>query len=116
MPRYRLVVMASPIRGREQECARWYQETHLPEMVALPGILSAQRYQRAANLREGSETCATYAYLTIYEVETDDVQNVIRRITETAQAGGFDMSDALDREGTYAVFYEACGPEVTAAG
>jgi hypothetical protein len=110
--RYRLVVMASPVRGREQECERWYQEVHLPEMVALPGILSAQRYQRAANLREGSET---YPYLTIYEVEADDIQSVVQRITETAEAGGFDMSGAIDREGTYAVFYQACGPEVTAA-
>lgn len=112
MARFRLVVLASPIPGREQECARWYQETHLPEMVALPGILSAQRYERAADLREGSET---YPYLTIYEIETDDVQSVVAHISEKAAAGGFDISDSLDREGTYAVFYAACGPEVRGA-
>lgn len=109
MARYRLVVLASPMPGREQECTDWYQDIHLPEMVGVSGVVSAQRYQRAADLRAGADT---WPYMTIYEVETDDVQAVIQRIVDTATAGGFNMSDALDREDTYAVFYEACGPEV----
>ena len=80
-------------------------------MVALPGIISAQRFQRAADLRPDAQT---WPYMTIYEVETVNIQSVVKTIADIASIGGLQMSDALDQTGTYAVFYEACGAEVFA--
>ncbi len=102
--------MSSPVEGREEEYNDWYQNTHLPEVVDLPGIRSAQRFRQARNLKEGE----AYPYLTLYDIETDDIDAVLASLAEAAGSGGINMSDAIDTENAYAVVYQECGPAVGA--
>ncbi len=104
--------MSSPFEGREDEYNDWYQNTHLPEVVTLPGIRSAQRYRQARNLKEGE----AYPYLTVYDIETDDIDAVLACLAEAAGDGRINMSDAIDTEGAYAVVYEECGKRVSGEG
>jgi hypothetical protein len=39
------VVKATIAREREAEFNRWYNEEHIPERLAIPGVLNAARYQ-----------------------------------------------------------------------
>lgn len=109
MQRYKFVVMSNPTEGRDEEYNDWYQNIHLPELLKLDGIVSAQRFQQARNLREGD----SYRYLAIYEIETDDVDAVIATLVQTAEAGGLNMSDAIDTENSYAVIYQPSGEPVS---
>ena len=54
--------------------SRWQQFMN----VTLPGIRSAQRFRQARNLKEGE----AYPYLTVYDIETDDIDAVLASLTE----------------------------------
>ncbi len=110
MPRYKLVVYSRPNPGREDDYNDWYQNVHLRELLALPGFVSAKRYRHARNLVEGE----AYPYLSIYEIETDDIDAVLQGLRTTAAQGLFNMSDAIDLTDTSALVYEEFGVEVRA--
>lgn len=64
-PRQVLLALVNPVEGRDEDFREWYWNTHIPEVLKLPGFVAAQRY------RFGSETAgrASHRYATIYEIE-----------------------------------------------
>jgi hypothetical protein len=50
----------------EEEFNRWYNEEHIPNLLDVPGVLSASR---GINLNKGPK------YIALYEHESIDVQN-----------------------------------------
>lgn len=109
MRNYKMVVMSRPTEGREDEYNDWYQNVHLGELVALPGFKSAQRFRYARSLVEGE----AYPYMSIYEIETDDIDAVLQSLRDTAERSGLTMSDSLDLTDTSAVVYEVFGEVVS---
>ena len=69
---------------REQEYNTWYDEIHLPELVALDGFVSARRLRPV----DGDGP-----YVALYEIEGDNLQAVLDNMI--ANAGKLHMSDAL---------------------
>jgi hypothetical protein len=69
---------------RDQEYNTWYDDVHLPELVALDGFVSARRLRPV----DGNGP-----YVAIYEVEGDNLQAVLDNMI--ASAGQMHMSDAL---------------------
>jgi hypothetical protein len=69
---------------REQEYNTWYNEVHLPELLALDGIVSARRLRPVDG---------TGPYVALYELEGDDLQAILDNMI--ANAGQLHMSDAL---------------------
>ena len=61
-----LVVFMEPAPGTEGEFNEWYNQYHVPERVAVPGFLSARRYE----ICEGE---GAHKYLAIYELEDEGV-------------------------------------------
>lgn len=109
MPKYKFVVLSRPVAGREEECNDWYQNVHLGQVVAIPGIRSAQRFRLSADL--GAR--GAWPYLAIYEIETDDLDAVVQEIQAKAGSDLLLVSDALDTASAFAAIYEECGPVVT---
>ena len=107
--RYNMIVMSNPVDGHEAEYNHWYQNIHLGEMVALPGIRSARRFRRVRNLKETD----SYANVAVYDIETDDVDGVLQGVAEAAGKGQLNMSVSIDTGNAYAVIYEECGPVVS---
>jgi hypothetical protein len=48
MTAYIQTVLSRPIPGTEEEFNRWYDSTHMPEVLSLPGFVAGQRYAPAA--------------------------------------------------------------------
>ncbi|SOJ57292.1 hypothetical protein MSIMFB_04768 [Mycobacterium simulans] len=69
---------------RDQEYNTWYDEVHLPELVALDGFVSARRLRPVDD--EGP-------YVALYEIEADDLQSVLQNMLDNAR--NLHMSDAL---------------------
>jgi antibiotic biosynthesis monooxygenase (ABM) superfamily enzyme len=65
LPEHLLIVAAAIDPGVEAEWNRWYDEVHLPEIVACPGFRSGQRY--VAEDRSGA-----HRYVAIYELDGPD--------------------------------------------
>lgn len=104
MAEYKFVVASAPVAGREDEYNTWYDERHVPDLLAMDGIVGASRYEVATIQTPGAP--AVPQYLAIYDIETDDLQGVFDTIQERAASGEMVVSEALDTTSTYAVAYK----------
>ena len=67
----------------EDEFNRWFDGIHLAEVLAVPGIASATRYRRIPLPRPSP---IGQHYLTLLEIEADDIEDVARRLREAGPA------------------------------
>ena len=108
------LVFGNPAEGREDEFNEWYDNVHVPEVLATPGMLTAQRFElRDTELSRAEGVPApTHRYLTVYEME-GDVDATMAKIGEAVLSGEMKMSDALDMGGVVMSFWSPRGPQVT---
>jgi len=111
MPKCKLVALTTPHPGREEEFHDWYQNVHLPEVLSLPGGVSAQRYQLVAKLM-GADT---NQWLAIYDFECENPGDVLVAMGAASKAGKMTQTDTQDFSTTYTSFFVEYGPEVRAA-
>jgi hypothetical protein len=92
-----LVVQSGPADPScEAEYNDWYTNTHIPDMLAGPGFVSAQRYRR---VDQGAAPAHGPAYLAIYELEAEDLADPLAaRQDRRAQGLTGPSSDALARD------------------
>jgi hypothetical protein len=108
MARYKMLVLSRPMPGKEDEYNDWYQNTHLKQIVALPGFVSAQRFKLAVNMRDDDG----YPYMAIYEIDTDDVDAAFQILQNAAGDGAIAVSQAFDYATVYASIFEPFGATV----
>jgi hypothetical protein len=104
---YIQTVVSSPVPGREDEFNRWYDDIHLPEVLAVPGFLAGQRYALT-----GLGASDQRRYLCVYEIETDDLAATLSAVS--AAAPTMTMSEAMDQPATVIEVYELLGGRRTA--
>ena len=110
MAKYHLIVMTNPVEGKEQEFNDWYDNQHIRDVLAVPGIVSAQRL-KAADSQLGNRS-SPYRYLAVYEVEVENLKDVIAAIVERGSTGRMPRSDAMDSSNVFTVFFEPTGPKI----
>ena len=91
MPKYLVLALNGPTDGDgdEEACNRWYEDVHMPDFKSVEGIRSARRYKVTRGNLIGMEA---WPYLTVYEIETDDIAAVSQGL---AKSGPFHPT--LDR-------------------
>ena len=104
MPRYRMIMLSTAKPGREQDYERWYDETHIPELLQVPGFVAAQRFRVVKNV--AGET--NFPYCTIYEMEGDSPDAVLGAMFGAMQSGKMTMSDAGDEGAQGFIVEEVC--------
>ena len=77
------LVFSNPRPGREADAVAWYDDVHLPELLELDEVTSAQRFELASEAGD-------HRFLAVYECATSG--------TETT-------TDALDAAGMVRVVY-----------
>ncbi|WP_323810057.1 hypothetical protein [Sphingobium baderi] len=102
MKDYCFVVFTKPVAGQDVEYNRWYDTRHVPDVLAVPGFVSARRY--AADVEGGRQ------YLALYGMKADDPEAVLADLSARAGTERMPMSPALDNESISAVLYEALEP------
>ncbi|WP_375779427.1 hypothetical protein ACE103_11055 [Bradyrhizobium sp. ma5] len=95
MSKHVVVALTNPIRGREADYNRWFERAHIPEILSVPGFLSARRFEVADN--QIGPTPVPYKYLTVYEVETPDLGATLVQLGKTVQSGTKTDSSDVDR-------------------
>jgi hypothetical protein len=92
MPKGIMVVRSRPADpAREDEFNQWYGQTHLPEVLSVPGFVAARRYKV-----HGGE--ADRPYLAVYEIEADDLAAPMREWAARSASGQTHMSDVLQMD------------------
>jgi hypothetical protein len=96
MARFVQLVLTNPVEGEEEEFNRWYTEDHIPDVLGVDGILSAQRLEYIDSLF--SEGCQ-FKYAAIYEVEADNLEAATTALSSALrESGRMRSSKTLDRD------------------
>lgn len=94
-----LLVMTNAVAGKEHEFNQWYTSMHIHDILKIPGVVSAQRFQfRAGN--------AGFGFLALYELETDDPEGVLGIIRERDRNGTHAISEAVNRTDLFAGLFD----------
>ncbi|MBF6192411.1 DUF4286 family protein [Nocardia sp. CDC186] len=94
----RLLVFSTPREGMDAEYNEWYTGTHIPEMLAVPGVLSCTRHR----LVRGGDGEARY--LAVHDI--DDAHTVLRELGERAADGRMAVTAAADPARTRITVWE----------
>ena len=114
--RYVMLVFANPIPGKEVEFNEWYTNTHMGDLVQLPGWMGAQRFRIITNVMPRPSMAGySHGYLIIWDLEETEANTALARMT-AAIAGGksrlgaaFNYTPGAGANGTF----ETMGPRVT---
>jgi hypothetical protein len=63
-----LIVYTNAAEGRDAEYNSWYTNTHLDEVLQVPGIVAAQRFA-VSDVKMEPPSTPSHRYLAIYEIE-----------------------------------------------
>ncbi|MCL2582832.1 MAG: hypothetical protein FWE35_10285 [Streptosporangiales bacterium] len=102
-----LIVFASPAEGKEAEFNDWYDNVHLGEFVALPGVESGQRFDLAP-----ASPPAKTGYAAIYQLSGDPAE-VMKAMDAAIKDGSMHMSDAIDPASVAITAWTPHGPVAT---
>jgi hypothetical protein len=105
-----LLVYTNPTPGQEDAFNEWYDNTHVPQILALPMVVSAQRFRlsptgvdgSAAGSRTDSSAPLPHRYLAIYEV-TGDLTVAVQTITNGCADGSIELHESFDVAGTLSI-------------
>jgi hypothetical protein len=113
--RYVMLVFANPVPGREVEFNEWYTNTHMGDLVQLPGWMGAQRFRIITSVTPRPSVAGySHGYLIIWDLEETEANTALARMT-AAIAGGksrlgaaFNYTPGAGANGTF----ETLGPRV----
>jgi len=108
MTKHVLIALTNPVEGREQEFNEWYDNQHVPDFLALPGCVSAQRFKLSDV--QLPRPCP-YRYLAVYEFEADAIATAVATAVERVGTPAMPRSDAASREMLTPIF-EPLGPKI----
>jgi hypothetical protein len=111
LARFCLLALTNCLPGQDVEFNRWYDEQHTHDVVAVPGIESAQRFK----VLDSSGGQLTWRYLTLYELSADDPAAVLQELGNRMGTAVMPSTEALDMTTAGAVVLEAVGEKVTTA-
>jgi hypothetical protein len=93
MPRYVLLAMTNAVEGRDDEFNEWYSKRHLLDVLKVPGIIAAQRFELTPQQRY--QPPYPFKYIALYEIETDDLDSVISFMNAHVGTDTIPVSDAM---------------------
>lgn len=106
MSRYQLHLHTRPVEGQEEAYHRWYDETHIAEVLGLSGFLTGERF---APVPLAPDAPPLDDYLAVYEIETDDVGALLQQLA----TGQMTISPALDVTTVRTDLYRTITPKIT---
>jgi hypothetical protein len=84
-----MVVQAAPADPAcEAEFNDWYDNTHLAEVLAVPGFVAGERYR--AHMPDGGAG-PTHPYLAIYHIDADDLAAPPAELRARPRGGRFNV-------------------------
>lgn len=104
------VVLSNPVQGREDEYNDWYTNTHLTDVIAVPGFVAAQRFRLHDAKAQGAPQ---QRYMAIYTLRSDEPEAVLASLTALVETGQMTISEAFSQDGLSDNLYEVLTPPVT---
>ena len=115
------IALTNPIEGEDEAFNKWYDTQHVPEVLDVPGVVAAQRYDIAElKVPEDEDLPAqlpppTHRYMVIYELDNEpDV--VMAEFLKRVMGGQLSLGEWLDLTTISLNGWAPRGARVPAAG
>jgi hypothetical protein len=73
----------------EDDYHKWYNETHLAQILSVDGVVSARRF---------APTDGSGPFIAIYELDCDDLDAAVQRLSELGASGGLTGMENLSMD------------------
>ncbi|MGE6743570.1 hypothetical protein ACQKGC_25160 [Allorhizobium pseudoryzae] len=94
MQKHIFIVYTNAVEGRDDEYNNWYDDQHLNDVLKIPGVVAAQRF--ALSYKQRLDPPFPWKYAAIYEIETDNLDDVITPLKEWIGTDRMPRSDAME--------------------
>lgn len=108
---YALLVFSEPVKGKEAQYSAWYDEVHVPALLAVPGFVAAERYQ---SVKADTPDSKLPPYVAFYQVKSTDWAATDAAVKRDFAAGKIRSSLAFNQASSATVVYQTLGPFVHA--
>jgi hypothetical protein len=90
MPKGIMYLQTMPVSpDKDADYNKWYNDTHLAEIVSVEGIVSARRF---------APMDGNGPYIAIYELDSDDLDAVVQRLGELGASGKMSSLEFLSMD------------------
>jgi hypothetical protein len=93
MQKHIFIVYTNPEEGQDDAYNEWYTNQHLKDVLKIPGVIAAQRFRLSDKQR--LDPPFPWQYAAIYEIETDNLDEVITPLKEWIGTDRMPRSDAM---------------------
>jgi hypothetical protein len=107
MQTYYYLVFSNPTEGQESEYNRWYDTHHIPDVLAVPGFVSAERFRINDIQMYPGVKVAMPRYLVSYTIRTADIDGVMKEVGRRLQTGETVISPSFEKKTSLAYLYRA---------
>ena len=106
MAQYLVLIKSNAVKGREADYERWYNDIHLPEILARDGFTGGQQFR----VEEGHPEAGRFSHFVAMDLKTDDPEAALAALGEAFASGDMTPTDTLDPDGEVeALFYTPTG-------
>jgi hypothetical protein len=113
---YYFFVFSNPVAGHEDEYNKWYNEQHAPDVVAVPGFVTAQRFVKNDLPLYRMVDLQVPKYLVVYKILTDNVTGVFAEVSRRLQTRETVISPTFDSKTSVSYVYRPFRPEIKGVG
>jgi hypothetical protein len=114
-----LLVYTNPTPGQDEAFNDWYDNTHVPQILALPMVVSAQRFQLSPTGVDGTDAgslvdtsaALPHGYLAVYEV-TGDPTIAVQAITNGCIDGSIELHPSFDVASSLSIKARPLSPRI----
>ena len=114
MAKHTFIVLSNPVESKESEYNDWYNRQHIPDVLNVPGFVSAQRF-RLADTQMSRDGNRTHKYLADYEIETDDLAGTLQELRARGGTAEIVPSDAIDMKNVATSIFTPVAEKVLAS-
>ncbi|GGN23002.1 DUF4286 family protein [Streptomyces fuscichromogenes] len=93
--RHLFVVLSNSAPGQDDEFNRWYDNTHIPQVLKIPGWNSVQRYRLHPARLNDQVAPGPHQYMALWDIEGDPAAAFAAH-DEFAGRGEIDFTSAID--------------------
>jgi hypothetical protein len=107
---YCLLVFSNPVAGQENRYNKWYDSQHAPDVVAVPGFVTAQRFVVSDTQLRVSKPLPKY--LVIYKIVTNDLPSVYAEVNRRLKTKMTVMDPSFDQSTSVNYTYKVIRPVI----
>lgn len=108
MGEYILIVYSNAAEGRDEEFNKWYNEVHLPDVLALPNFTSARRFKLIDFKLDEEAPDPVHQYVAYYHLRCDDPGAALGDLRDRVLTGKILMSESMAPDFQAVAYHAVC--------